>query len=299
MNRQIIVTEVGPRDGLQNEKKILDSALKAELIDKAVEAGYKIVEFGYFVNPLKTPALADAEEVYSLIKNKNGAILKALVDDIDGLKRADACGLKDIKMAISVSNTHNLKNLKKTKEETLEDFKGMTAFAKDKGINLSCAVSTSFGCPYEGKMKISDIDEIVSKLVGLKVGEIYISDTAGMGNPREVEEFFSYFINKYPDTTFSAHFHNTRDMGLANVYAALKAGVKNFDSSFGGLGGCPYAVGAKGNICSEDLIHMLEQMGYDTGVDLDKTLDISRCLEKIFDKEMNSYILRAGKVPVL
>lgn len=293
--REIILTEVGPRDGFQNEKQILDTATKAKLINKSIDAGFKSIEFGYFTDPERIPELADTEAVYQLVNKRANVDLKALVEDIEGLKRAIATGVKNIKISVSASNTYNLKKFQMTSDETLENIRDRVELAKQNNINLSCAISTSFGCPYEGKMSIGTIERIVKKLIGMGIGEIFISDTAGMGNPREVKEVFTYFIGKYPDTIFSAHFHNTRGMGLANVYAAIEAGVSRFDSSFGGLGGCPYVSGAKGNVSSEDLIYMMDEMGYETGVDLDKAIDVARYLEEVYGKEMNSYILKAGK----
>jgi hydroxymethylglutaryl-CoA lyase len=293
--KKIIITEVGPRDGFQNEKQILDTATKAALINKSIDAGFKSIEFGYFTDPERIPELADTEEVYKLLKKPEDVELKALVEDIEGLRRAIATGVKSIKISVSASNTYNLKKFQMTNDETIETIRDRVVLARQNDINLSCAVSTSFGCPYEGKMSIETIDGIVKKLIAMGIGEIFISDTAGMGNPREVKEVFSYFIDKYPDTIFSAHFHNTRGMGLANAFAALEAGVTRFDSSFGGLGGCPYVAGAKGNVSSEDLIYMMDEMGYETGINLDKALDVARYLEKTYGKEMNSYILKAGK----
>ncbi|MBV1757222.1 MAG: hydroxymethylglutaryl-CoA lyase [Dethiosulfatibacter sp.] len=295
MNKKIIITEVGPRDGFQNEKQILDTATKAELINKSIDAGFKSIEFGYFADPARIPELADAEGVYKLLNKPADVELKALVEDIDGLKRAIAVGVKSVKISVSASNTYNLKKFQMTSDETLETIRDRVELARNNDIKLSCGVSTSFGCPYEGKMTIETINRVVKKLIDMGIEEIFIADTAGMGNPREVKEVFLYFINKYPDTTFSAHFHNTRGMGLANAYAAMEAGVTRFDSSFGGLGGCPYVAGAKGNVSSEDLIYMTHEMGYETGVELDKAIEVARYLEKVYGKEMNSYILKAGK----
>ena len=295
MKRKIIITEVGPRDGFQNENQILDTEIKAALINQSIDAGFKSIEFGYFTDPDRIPALADTEAVYQLINKPADVELKALVEDMEGLRRAIAAGVKNVKISVSASNTYNLLKFQMTNDETIESIRDRVELARKNNINLSCAVSTSFGCPYEGKMSIATIDGIVKKLIDMGIGEIFISDTAGMGNPREVKEVFSYFISKYPETIFSAHFHNTRGMGMANVYAAVEAGVTRFDSSFGGLGGCPYVEGAKGNVSSEDVIYMMEEMGYGTGVNLDKAIEVARYLEKVYGKEMSSYILKAGK----
>ncbi len=295
MGKQIILTEVGPRDGFHNESKILDTATKVALIEASIEAGFKEIEFGYFTNLEKAPSLADVEMVYEKIKHHKEVKLKALIEDAEGLSRAVDAGVKQVKMSVSASNTYNMKKFNMSNEEKLRAIEKLVQEAMSKKIQISCAVSTSFGCPYEGKMTPSKIDTIASRLVEMGIQEIYISDTAGMGNPAEAENIFGFFLDKYPDRLFSAHFHDTRGMGLANVYAAIKVGVRRFDSSFGGLGGCPYVPGGKGNVSSEDLIHMLEEMGYQTGIDLDKAIQIGKKLETIFEKPMNSYVLEAGK----
>ncbi len=295
MNKKIWITEVGPRDGLQNEQQKLDIHTRINLVNEAIEAGFPAVEFGYFPLEGKAPNLAFSEKVYMGLNSTDKAQLKVLVDDIHGLEKAINLGIQHVKMAVSVSDTHNLKNLRMHYWETIQSFENMVKTANKYGVSLSCAVSTSFGCPVEGKMSKEKIDHLVSQLVGLGIPEIFISDTAGMANPKEVKEVFGYFINKYTNTEFSAHFHNTRGMGLANVYAALETGVTRFDSAFGGLGGCPYIKEAKGNVPSEDMIHMFEEMGHNTGIKLKEVLMISKNLEILFDKSMSSYILKVSE----
>lgn len=295
MSNKIIVAEVGPRDGFQNETKILDINTKVQLIEKVIDAGYKVIEFGSFVSPSAIPALADSDDLYQLISKKSDVVLRALITNLNGLQRAADVGVTDVLIVASASNTHNLKNLNRTTKETIDSYEDTVLFAKEKGINVTGSISTSFGCPYEGQISLDRIEMIIHRYLDFGINEISIADTTGMGNPMQVKKIMSYLVNNYPNIKFWGHFHNTRNMATANVYAALEAGITRFDSSFGGLGGCPYASGATGNICSEDLIHMLHEMGMETGIDLDKAISIAKHLEQIFDKKMESYILKAGK----
>ncbi|MFZ7119824.1 MAG: hydroxymethylglutaryl-CoA lyase [Eubacteriaceae bacterium] len=293
---RINICEVGPRDGLQNEGVILKATKKAELINMCIDAGYKEIEIGSFVHPKAVPALADTEEVFRLINYKKNVDLRALVTNKKGVERAIIAGVHKIKLTVSASNSHNISNFNKDTEETLQDFKECYELAKVNDLFVSGAISTSFGCPFEGKIGIEKIEKIVIRLIEIGILEISLSDTTGMANPKEVYSKCKYFKEKYTEVKWNLHFHNTRDMGMVNILAAMKAGMENFDSAFSGLGGCPFAPAASGNVCSEDLIHMCEEIGIETGVDLDKAIDIAKRIEKLVGHKTDSYILKAGKI---
>lgn len=291
----VVIAEVGPRDGLQNESKILTAEEKACLIDCAIEAGYKVIEVGSMVHAKAIPALADTAEVYKLIKNKEGIDLRVLVPNLKGTERAIEAGIKKVKLTVSASQSHNLSNFNRTPIETIDSFQASYDLAKKHGLQVSGAIATSFGCPFEGEVSVEQIEAIVKRFVELGVTEISLSDTTGMGHPREVYEKCDYFKSNYPEVTWNIHFHNTRGMALANILVAMQAGMNRFDGAFGGLGGCPYAPGASGNVASEDIIHMIELMGIKTGVDLDKAIALAKKVKTLVGHDVDSYMLKAGK----
>lgn len=293
--KEVVIAEVGPRDGLQNEKKIFSAIEKANLIDQAIEAGYKVIEVGSMVHPKSIPALADTVEVYKLIKNKEGVDLRVLVPNLKGTERAIEAGIKKVKLTVSASKSHNISNFNRLPLETMDSFQASYDLAKANGLEVSGAIATSFGCPFEGIISIEQIEPIVQKFVSLGIMEISLSDTTGMGGPKEVYDKCHYFKEKYPDVTWNIHFHNTRGMALANIVAAMQAGMNRFDGAFGGLGGCPYAPGASGNVASEDIVHMLELMGIETGVDLDKAIGLAKHVRTLVGHDVDSYMLKAGK----
>ena len=294
--KEEIIAEVGPRDGLQNEKKIFSAQVKADLIDKAIEAGYKVIEVGSMVHPKAIPALADTAEVFKLIKNKENVDLRVLIPNLKGAERAIEAGFKKIKLTVSISQSHNLANFNRTPEDTIASFTDSVKLAKENGVVVSGAMATSFGCPFEGEITIEQIDEVVKQFIALDIMELSLSDTTGMANPRDVYEKCIYFKEKYPEVTWNLHFHNTRGMAMANILAAMEAGMNRFDGAFGGLGGCPFAPGASGNVSSEDIVHMLDLMGVETGIDIDKAIDIARDVREHVEHDLDSCMLKAGKV---
>ncbi len=293
---RVYINEVGPRDGLQNEKTILSSKDKAHLINQCIDAGYKTIEIGSLVHPKAIPALADTEDVFKQIKQAPDVELRVLITNLRGVQRAIDAGIKKVKLTVSASASHNMSNFNRRPEETVKNFAECYELATQNGIDVSGAISTAFGCPFEGDISIEAVETLVIEFQKLGIKELSLSDTTGMGNPKEVFEKCSYFKNKYPDIKWILHFHNTRDMGLSNSIAAMNAGIENFDASFSGLGGCPYAPGASGNLCSEDLVHMCEEMGIDTDIDLDKAIAIAREVEAFVGHKSESFMLRAGKV---
>lgn len=292
----IHINEVGPRDGLQNEKTILSREAKADLINQCVAAGFKTIEVGSLVHPKAIPALADTEDVFQLLNHQPDIEFRVLITNLKGVERAINAGIKKVKLTVSASESHNLSNFNRKPEETVHNFKECLALAHANGIDVSGAISTAFGCPFEGKISIEAVEKLVQAFNELGITELSLSDTTGMGNPKEVYEKCQYFKEKYPHIQWVLHFHNTRDMGLSNTLAAMNAGITHFDASFSGLGGCPYAPGASGNLCTEDLIHMCEEMGIETHIDLDSAIVIARKVEELIGHKSESYMLRAGKV---
>lgn len=292
---KILICEVGPRDGLQIEKAVLTTDQKIELIERSAEAGAKVIEVGSFVHPKAVPQMADTDEVAKRMKRKADVEYRALIMNLKGLKRAEEAGITKAKLTVSASRSHSLSNLNKTPEEAIQGFNESAEYAAAHGITLSGAISTAFGCPFEGRVPLEQVIKVVSCFHDIGVNEISLSDTTGMAIPRQVYEYCSKVKELFPDVTWNLHFHNTRGVGFANVIAGMNAGIERFDSCFAGLGGCPFAPGASGNIATEDLIHMCHEMEISTGYDLDAVISLGRYIQQIIGHETSSFILKAGK----
>lgn len=290
---KVIFCEVGPRDGLQNEPSTLAVERKIALIEGVADAGVKIVEVGSFVHPKAVPQMADTDEVARTFRRVEGVEYRALVANLKGVERAMASGITKVKLTVSASESHAKANLNKTPRELIEGFKECAAFAAAHGMEVSGAVSTAFGCPFEGKVPPSQIREIASRMHDLGLTELSLSDTTGMANPRQVFDLSSMMMKEFPDVRWFLHFHNTRGMALANIVAGMQAGVVRFDGSLAGLGGCPYAPGASGNIASEDMIHMFHEMGIETGIDLGHIIALAGQLRD-WVGHADSAVLKAG-----
>lgn len=286
---KVSIIEVGPRDGLQNEKNLISTEDKVMLIDKLSETGLKSIEITSFVHPKWTPQLADAMEVSNKIKRLDGINYMALVPNLKGVEKAIKAKLNEVSIFMSSSQAHNKKNLNRTIEESLEMAGDSIKLAKDNGLNVRAYLSTVFGCPYEGQVSIDKVSEIVSKLLAMGVYQISLGDTIGIGNPKQVnfvlEKLFNIIENK---GQLALHFHDTRGLGLANALVGLEMGITTFDSSIGGLGGCPYAPGATGNISTEDLVNMLHTIGIETGINLDKLVECNNFMQKVLNRELSS-----------
>ncbi|HEX6753365.1 MAG TPA: hydroxymethylglutaryl-CoA lyase [Solirubrobacterales bacterium] len=292
------IREVGPRDGFQNEPETIATADKVRLIDMLSSSGLKRVEITSFVRPDVIPQLSDAEEVLTGVQRRDGVAFSVLIPNRRGLERA--LGLRDrfdeISVFLSASETHNLENVNRSIEESLEGLEQTLAAAGDAGLRREGVIATSFGCPYEGEVPRDRVFGIAERLAAAGCAEVGFGDTTGMANPRQVREFFAAARERLGGVELTAHFHNTRGQGLANVLAALEQGVDSFESSFGELGGCPVPPGATGNVATEDVVSMLHEMGVETGVDLPALVEASRAAQEALGRPLGSHVLRAGPV---
>ncbi|KUL26479.1 hydroxymethylglutaryl-CoA lyase [Actinoplanes awajinensis] len=283
----ISIREVAPRDGLQNEDPIPADG-KVELIDALSGTGVRRIEAVSFVHPKAIPQMADADEVWSRITRNPDVRYSALIPNTRGAQRALAAGLREIEVVVSASDTHNRRNLNRTTDESLDDIAGLIPLVHAAGATLEVIVATSFGCPFEGDISPTRVAEIVARVRADGADRIAFGDTTGMATPRRVRDLLS---EVRPDLL---HFHDTRGTGLANIVTALELGIVEFDASAGGLGGCPYAPGASGNVATEEVVHMLHDMGYDTGIDLDRLIATAELAERLVGRRLTSGVLRAG-----
>ena len=291
----ITLCEVGLRDGLQNEKTLLPTQEKVALLRGLIEAGFSVIEVGSFMHPKAVPQMADTDEVYRAVGAVPGVELRALIPNLRGVQRAAACGCKKVKLNVSASRQHNLKNLNMTPEESVAGFADCVRAAGESGIAISGSISMPFASPWEGRIPVSDVEAIVEAYLKVGITEISLSDASGMAAPAQVFELCSHVREKYPQVTWWLHFHNTRGLAMANIMAAMEAGMTRFDSSFGGLGGCPFVPGAAGNISTEDVLNFCEESGIATGIDLEQVMELSRSLRRLLGHDLDSYVLRAGR----
>jgi hydroxymethylglutaryl-CoA lyase len=292
------IREVGPRDGFQNEPETIATADKVRLIDMLSASGLKRIEVTSFVRPDVIPQLSDAEEVLAAVQRRDGVSFSVLIPNERGLERA--LGLRErfdeINVFVSASETHNRKNVNRSVEESLDGLKRTLASAREAGLRCEGVISTSFGCPYEGEVPPERVFAIAERLVAAGCAEVGFGDTTGMANPRQVREVFAAARERLTGAELTAHFHNTRGQGLANVLAALEEGVDSFEASFGELGGCPVPPGSTGNVSSEDVVSMLHEMGIETGIDLPRLIEASRTAQEVLGRPLGAHVLRAGPV---
>ncbi|HKB50551.1 MAG TPA: hydroxymethylglutaryl-CoA lyase [Solirubrobacterales bacterium] len=292
------IREVGPRDGFQNEPETIATVEKVRLIDMLSGSGLRRLELTSFVRSDVIPQLSDAEEVLGAVQRRDGVSFSVLIPNERGLERA--LGLRDrfdeINVFVSASETHNRKNVNRSIEESLAGLERTLAGAREAGLRCEGVISTSFGCPYEGEVPPERVFAIAKRLAAAGCEEVGFGDTTGMANPRQVGEFFAAAREPLDGVELTAHFHNTRGQGLANVLAALEQGVDSFESSFGELGGCPVPPGATGNVATEDLVSMLHEMGVETGIDLARLLEASRAAQEVLGRPLGAHVLKAGPV---
>jgi len=291
--RRAFIYEVGPRDGLQNESRMVPTADKVALIDALSEAGLQAIEITSFVNPKWIPQLADAGEVARAIRRRPGVVYSALVPNRRGLDAALAAGMTEVAVFLSASETHNKKNVNKTVAETLRAFEEVVEPARELGLRVRAYVSTVYGCPYEGEVDPRRAVELTRTLREMGVYQVSLGDTIGVANPAQVERVLDLVLAEVPPEQVAMHFHDTRGTALANCLVGLALGVHTIDAAVGGLGGCPYAPGASGNLATEDIVAALHAMGIDTGVDLDKLIAASQQIAAFVGHELPSKYLKA------
>ena len=293
-NRFVLVTEVGTRDGFQAEAKFIPTETKADVINALIEAGVTSFEATSFVSPRAVPQLADAAELMALVQRHPGVRLTALVPNARGAERAAAAKVDMMACFVSASETHCQANLNKSIDAALADFVEFMPIARKFGIPVRGAVATAFGCPFEGEVEIDNVLKIVGTYYREGVRHISLGDTTGMATPPVVTRTVEAIRSRYPDMTIALHFHNTRGIGLANVMNGLALGVREYESSIGGLGGCPFAPGATGNICTEDLVYLLQECGYETGIDLDALAAVARRVQGVMERDLPGQYMKAG-----
>jgi hydroxymethylglutaryl-CoA lyase len=296
--RRVAMREVGPRDGFQNEPETIATADKIRLIDMLSATGVQRIEVTSFVRADVIPQLADGAEVLAGIERRPGVSFSVLIPNERGLENAlpHRDRFDEISVFLSASESHNQANVNRSIEDSLAGLEKVLAAAGEAGLRREGVISTSFGCPYEGEVPPQRVFEIAERLAAAGCAEIGFGDTTGMANPRQVREFFAAARERLTGVELTAHFHNTRGQGLANVLAALEEGIASFEASFGELGGCPVPPGSTGNVSSEDVVSMLHEMGIETGIDLPALLAASRAVQEVLGRPLGAHVLRAGPV---
>jgi hydroxymethylglutaryl-CoA lyase len=292
--KRLYIQEVSVRDGFQIEPKFIPTEQKIALINRLSRTGLAKIEVTSFVSPKAIPALADAETVMRSIDRVEGVVYAALVPTVRGCERALACNVDEINLVMSASESHGKANLRMTPEQSIAGFADVVKVAAGTRATINVALSTAFGCPFDGDIPPSRVLGFVDRYQDMGIGGVSLCDTTGIANPAQVAELCEAVKARFPRMQITAHFHNTRGMGLANALAALEAGIDRFDASLGGLGGCPFAPGATGNVCTEDLVHMFANMGYTTRVDLAMLLSIARDLPAIVEHDVPGQVMKAG-----
>ncbi len=291
---RVTITDVGPRDGLQNEAVEVATDDKLRLIEALLAAGVTHIEATSFVHPKWIPQLADADQLFPRLPKRKGLVYSALVPNERGYERARAAGCDHVVVFLSASDTHNRKNVNRTTEESLAAVEPLVRRAKADGVYVHGAVSTAFGCVFEGRVPAERVLAVARRLALAGADAVGLADTVGHGNPGQVRDLFERARAELPaHVELVAHFHDTRGMGLANAYAAFEAGVRHFDASIGGLGGCPYAPGATGNIATEELVYMLDEMGVETGIDLERLLAAADLADRLLGRQVSGRLRRA------
>jgi hydroxymethylglutaryl-CoA lyase len=293
--RQVTIVEVGPRDGLQNETVIVPTDIKVGFVDRLTAAGHSVIEVTAFVSPKWVPQMADASEVFSRIQMKPGVRYTALVPNRAGLDRAFEAGVGEIAIFAASSETFSRRNINQSIDESFVNYRQVTDAALQAGLRVRAYLSTAFGCPFEGDVPIARVTELCERLIDLGAYEVAVSDTIGIGHPGQVARVLDTVCARVPIDRIALHLHDTRGTALANVLVGLEHGVTTFDSAAGGLGGCPYAPGAAGNLATEDLIYMLDGLGIETGVALRAVVEASLYVESAVGHALPSRYLRASR----
>lgn len=288
------ICEVCPRDGFQNETQWISTDDKVKIVRKLAQTGIKSIEITSFVHPKAIPQLKDAEEVVNRTQDLSNIHFRALVPNLRGAQRAIDAGIKKLKLMLSATDSHSLANANRKVEEAQQQFLPIMLLAEHHNVKVGGAISVAFGCPYEGKVSLEQLIPIVRRYESMGILEISLADTTGMANPSQINQYLEALTKEFSRITFSMHLHNTRGMALANAIAAMQQGITHFDASAAGLGGCPYAPGASGNIATEDFVHALHEMGIKTGIQLDQLIDTAKEIKQIVGHDGGSFVLSAG-----
>jgi hydroxymethylglutaryl-CoA lyase len=288
------INEVATRDGFQMECRFIDTDDKVALVNELSALGYAKIEVTSFTSPQAIPALRDAEAVMHRIERAPGVVYTALVPNVRGGERALECRTDEFNLVMSASETHNIANLRMTREQSFRQLRDVIALAQSAGVPANVSLSCVFGCPMEGEVPLDGVLGWIDRFAEAGAQGVTLCDTTGMAFPTQVQQLCEAAIKRHPTLDFTAHFHNTRAMGLVNTIAAVEAGIRRFDMSLGGIGGCPYAPGASGNVATEDVVHMLQCMGYDTGLELDGLIQAAHHLERLVGHELPAQVSRAG-----
>jgi hydroxymethylglutaryl-CoA lyase len=291
---RVTICEVGTRDGFQIEPDFIPTEQKVEVVDLLSAAGLPRIEVTSFVHPKAVPQLRDAEEVMARIERRPGTRYAALVPNEKGAVRAIEARVDAIHTVLSASESHNLANVNMTIAESLDRLGSVLQVAARAKIPVGCGISTSFGCPFEGDVPLAQLERVVGRLVEMGARAVGLADTTGMANPRQVSRVLEHLVPRFAGVEWTLHTHDTRAMAIPNILAAMEHGVTNFDASIGGLGGCPFAPGASGNVCSEDLVHCLHAMGVQTGIDFDRLLAVSRRVQEVVGRALPGQLVKAG-----
>ncbi len=291
---RVTVCEVGPRDGFQIEPDWITTEQKIEAVDLLSAAGLPRIEVTSFVHPKVVPQLRDAEAVMATIRRRPGTRYAALVPNDKGAVRAVDAGVDQIHTVVSASESHNLANVNMTVAASIDKLRAVMQVAERAGVPVACGISTSFGCPFEGEVPLARLAGVVGRLIDLGARAITLADTTGMANPRQIQRTLEHLMPRFAGIEWTLHTHDTRAMAIPNILAAMEYGVSSFDASVGGLGGCPFAPGASGNVCTEDLVHCLHAMGVDTGIDLARLIGAARRVQEIIGRPLPGQIIKAG-----
>lgn len=292
---RVWIRDVAPRDGFQIEPSRVSTEVKVSVIDLLSAAGVPAIEVTSFVHPRAVPQMADAEEVMARIQRRPGTEYHVLVPNLRGAERALAAQPDQLNLVVSASESHNRANIRRDTFETLDDYVRVARLAEKAGVRVAGGIATAFGCPFEGRIPLERLLAVVEAYVNIGVCSVSLADTTGMANPSQVRGVVQRVRERWPDLEIHLHFHNTRGMGLANVYAGYLEGITHFDASLGGIGGCPFAPGATGNICTEDTVHMFAEMGVETGIDLDALIASARDMERALGHPLPGQVMKAGK----
>jgi len=288
------IIEVGPRDGFQNLPDFVETELKVRIIEQLLQAGIQRMEVTSFVHPQAVPQMRDADEVLKGVKDTRCQCF-AMVPNLIGAERAIEAGAEMLNLVVSASESHNRSNVRKGVDDSLRSFKAVFDLAEENGVPVRASIATAFGCPFEGAVPIDRVLHVAGELTEMGCVELNLCDTTGMANPRQVARLTRRMLDSFGDTQITMHFHNTRGAGMANLLSAIETGATSFETSFGGLGGCPFAPGAAGNVCTEDAVHMLHEMGVSTGIGLPRLLDAVREAERALGTRFPGQVIKAGR----